>query len=95
MAIPDAGEQSAPAVAGVAEPLSAPALRDGDPVEFVLDGHEYFGEVVRIDEAAGEADVCIIPAMEFLTVDLSLFQRVPVDDDDARDPSCLLRRPRR
>ncbi|MCH7688643.1 MAG: hypothetical protein IH899_18500 [Planctomycetes bacterium] len=75
--------QNVPGNAPEADPPSIVVIRGGDPVEFVLDGHEYFGEILQVDEAAGSADVCIVPTMECVTVDLSTLQSVPDDDDES------------
>ena len=40
-----------------AEPSSIEVVCPGDPVDFVHDGHGCFDEVLRIDHAAGTADV--------------------------------------
>ena len=52
----------------------------GDVIRFRLDEHDYTGEVVQIDVAAGKVDICRAPTMDIVSIDLDVL--VPLESHE-------------
>ncbi|MFV0443009.1 MAG: hypothetical protein ACK5Q5_05525 [Planctomycetaceae bacterium] len=81
-----ASEDSAPAPIGTGD---GQPFASGDIVAMTLDGRTYSVEVIQVDFDTGTAEVCTAPAMESVTVDISVLSPIesvhePVDEPSRR-----------